>query len=117
MIPLEAELEMMKDTKTILDDFHISTMNESCVEGEEEDEEEDALNTSCHGNHFKRMFDEVEGSCDAQTIKRRKLQTQFELINNSFSAISVTDFSCGKDPTKRKILVACRALKDIKNGS
>jgi len=117
MIPLDGELEIMKDTKAILNDFHISTVDESYMEGEEDEEEDDALNTSCHGNHFKRMFDEVEGSCDAQTIKRRKLQTQFELINNSLSAISVTDFSCAKDPSERKKLVAFRALKDIKSGS
>ena len=115
MVQLKTEVPIMKDTKAIIDDFLKSSMNEEPSEiGEDEEEEDDALNTSCHGNHFKRMFDEVEGRCDAQTIKKRKLQTQIQIINNSFSAFSVTDLTCGTDPSERKKLVACRLIKDIK---
>ena len=104
---LNTDAAAMKDVK-VIDDFLISANTDT--ESEDENEEEDALNTSCHGNHFKRMFDEDEDACDANTIKRRKLKTQLQLLHTSFSTISVT--SCDKDSSKWSVAVGHMSHKD-----
>jgi len=103
----------MKDAD-VIDDFLVSADTDS---EDEEFDEEDALNASCHGNHFKRMFDDGKDGCDAHTVKKRKLQNQLQLLNSSFSAIAVESISNTTDISKRKMLVACRSKKLVKASS
>jgi len=112
MVPISEGI-ITKDA-AVIEDFLVSAHTDS----EDEDfDEEDALSASCHGNHFKRMFDEGSDGCDAQTIKKRKLQTQLQLLSNGFSAITVETMSNTSEISKRKMLVPCRSKTLIKASS
>lgn len=83
MVPLSVYNFAMKDNgKDIVDTFFLSAESFS----DSEDEDNDVLNVSCHGNNFKRMFE--PGGCGKLAVKRRKLQTHLETLDLEFLALN-----------------------------
>lgn len=58
------------------------------LDDESDSDENDILNLSCHGTDLKRMRENPKLSCDESTIKRRKLQTQLDLMNSNLSSMA-----------------------------
>ena len=91
MVPLATSSIMKEEDKGFVDDLVWSAE----VFSDEEEEDNDALNTSCHGNHFKRMY-EPEG-CGKLAVKRRKLQTHLQTLDLDFLALKFDKDELGTD--------------------
>ncbi|EDO48797.1 predicted protein [Nematostella vectensis] len=75
---------------------------------EEESEDSDALNFSCHNSHFKRLFDEKP--CDPLVIKRRKLKTHLSSLDLELASLC---FSLDDKTTNTKESCNSRMTKGI----
>lgn len=72
------------------EDFTFLATIDSSSDEEVLSDESDALNVSCHGNHFKRMKEEPK-QCNDLTIKRRKLHSQIELMNSTLLSMALRE--------------------------
>lgn len=70
------------------EDFNYLASSDSFSDDEDLNDENDALNVSCHGNHFKRLKDNPKQS-DELTIKRRKFHTQMDLMNSILQSMAL----------------------------
>lgn len=68
-------------------DYMFLASGDSSSDDESQNDENDAFNVSCHGNHFKRMKEEPK-QCGEFTIKRRKLHTQLDMMNSVLRSMS-----------------------------
>ena len=108
MIPLASESGMKENADLDADYIILASIDSS---SDDESDENDVFNVSCHGNNFKRMKEEPN-QCDEFTIKRRKLHTQLDLMNsilmsitfggNMTSSDAVSSVSNLKRPDSRK---------------
>ena len=86
MMPLASET-VVKEQVDLEADFIILASIDSASDDESLSDENDILNVSCHGNHFKRLKEEPK-HCDEFAIKRRKLHTQMDLMNSILMSMS-----------------------------
>lgn len=70
------------------EDFNYLASSDSFSDDEDLNDENDALNVSCHGNHFKRLKDNPKQS-DELTIKRRKFHTQMDSMNSILQSMAL----------------------------
>lgn len=70
------------------EDFNYLASSDSFSDDEDLNDENDALNVSCHGNHFKRLKDNPKQS-DELTIKRRKFHTQMDVMNSILQSMAL----------------------------
>ena len=90
-------------------DFIILASVDPSSDDDDQSDENDVFNVSCHGNHFKRMKEEPK-QCDEFTIKRRKVHTQLDLMNSALMTMkfgddpSVASVSLNKRQLTRKVL-------------
>lgn len=119
MMPLMSETTINKEQADLDGDFAVFASIDFSSDDEDPSDENDALNVSCHGNHFKRMKEEPK-HVDKFTIKRRKLQTQMDLMNSILMSVkfgetdgerSTSFVPCNKHAGMRKIPTKRRARK------
>lgn len=86
----------------------VASIDTSSSDDESESDEGDVFSVSCHGSHFKQLKEQPK-QCDELAIKRRKLQTQLNLLNSDLlsmtfggSRTSADQPPCGLVPDKRK---------------
>lgn len=85
----------------------LASIDTSSSDDESESDEGDVFSVSCHGSHFKQLKEQPK-QCDELAIKRRKLQTQLNLLNSDLlsmtfggSRTSADQPPCGLAPDKR----------------
>lgn len=86
-----AEESILKEEAKVLEELVLAASRNDELSDDESDDESCALNISCHGRQFQQMTQ--QNKCDIQIVRKRKLQTHLDSIDQELTELCFTSLS------------------------